>query len=397
MRPSHLAFACLLGLVSFVGCRKPSADPGPTIDTGSLDRAALLGAVGQCAVDTSKAFQQNAVKLAAATAALAKEPIEANKKAARDAWLAASSSFQEAEVMQFGPLGPAASLGGQGLRDNFYAWPLLGRCQTDRALALKSYEAPDFGKTSLATVRGLGALEYLLFFEGETNGCGSSEDINAAGTWAAIPKPELAARKAAYANVLAGDLVARGTELIGLWDKGFLDSFKTAGAGSKVFPTFESALNAVTDGMFYVYFMSRDRKLGAPLGLDVALCPEGPCGDLVESPFAGHNVQTLRANLVGFRKLFEGCGADFSGLAFDDLLIAAGAGTLGTEMKTDLLAAIAAVDAYPYKTLEEGLAKDVPAVQKLYDALKRITDMLKVDFTGVLKLQVPALVGGDAD
>jgi len=398
MRASSLAFAFLLGASSFGwSCSKPTSKPSNTVDAGSFDRSALLTALGTCAATTARSFEQSAQKLATAVTAYAADRTDTNKKAAREAWLAASDTWQEAEVMQFGPLGPTSSLGGQGLRDNFYAWPLLGRCQTDRATAMKSYEAADFSKTALITTRGLGALEYLLFFEGTANGCGASEDINASGTWAAIPAEELAARKAAYAKVLAADLVARSGELATTWDKGFLTTFATAGSGSSVYPTVEAALNTVTDAMFYIYFMTRDRKLGAPLGLDLALCPEGPCADLVESPYAAHNVKPLRSNLVGFRRLFEGCGADFSGVAFDDLLVAIGAGTLANEMKTDIAAAIAAVDAYPYKTIEEGLAKDVPAVQKLYDALKSITDMLKVDFTGVLKLQVPARVGGDAD
>lgn len=391
---SLLASACVLG----ASCSRPSSPSSGGLDAGSFDRAALLRAFGTCEMNTVRSFGESAEKLATAVGALAADPSDANKKAARDAFLVAADTWQEAEVMQFGPLGPTATLGGQGLRDGFYAWPVLGRCQTDRATALETYKQPDFVKTGLVTTRGLGALEYLLFFDGDGNGCGSSEDINASGTWAAIPKSELAARKVAYAKVVADELVARAKELGDLWDKGgFLDKLATAGAGSSVYPSFEVALNSVSDALFYIYFVSRDRKLGAPLGLDAALCPEGPCADLVEAPYAGRSVKFLRGNLVGFRRLFEGCAADFSGLGFDDLLVAIGAGGLSDEMKADVIAALAAVDAYPYATIEEGLAKDVPAVQKLYDALKKITDILKADFTGVLKLQLPARVGGDAD
>jgi uncharacterized protein len=376
--PWLLVFAVL-------GCSKPTSHSTNTIDAGAFDKSTLVSALGNCALDTYRAFDVAAKKLAA-------EPT-------RETWNAAMDAWQEAEVMQWGPLGGTALPGGQGLRDQFYAWPLIGRCQIDRAIANKTYESADFAKTSLVTTRGLAALEYLLFYAGTDNGCGSSEDINASGTWAALSKEELAARKAAYAKVLANDLTAHSGELVTVWTSSFLQSFSSAGKGSVLFPTHEKAFDSVVDAMFYVDEITKDRKISIPIGLvDPAACAEPPCADLLESKYAVRAKQHVRANLVALRKLLIGCGKDFSGVGFDDLFDAVGASGNSDELDEDLVLAIAAVDAFPYPSFEDAMAKgDTAALDKLRVAIKDVTDNLKTDFKSILKLNLPMRVAGDMD
>lgn len=379
-RPS-LFFLCLLA-----SCSKPSSRTTTTaIDAGAFDKSALVTALGTCALDTYRAFDVAAKKLAS-------DPSKENWSLAMDAW-------EEAEVMQFGPLGGTQLPGGQGLRDVFYSWPLSGRCQIDRAIGNKTYESPDFTKTGLVTARGLGALEYLLFYGGTDNGCGSSEDINATGTWAALSKEELAGRKAAYAKVLASDLSARSGDLVNLWTTGFLNTFSTAGNGSSLFPTQELAFDSVVDGMMYIDSITKDRKISIPIGLvDPASCSEPPCPELLESKYAVRSKQNVRINLVALRKLLIGCGKDFSGLGFDDLFDAVGAVGTADELDADLAAAISAVDAFPHASFEEAMSKgDTASMDKLRVAIKNVTDNLKSDFKSILNLRLPMRVAGDMD
>lgn len=385
----HFLNASLLLALTALSCSKPSSQPGrPVVDAGSFDKSALVAAFGACAVDSYRAFDATAKKLAATPS--------------RETWTSAMDAFEEVELMQWGPLGGTSLPGGQGLRDTFYAWPLLGRCQIDRAIVNKSYEAPDFTKTSLVTTRGLGALEYLLFFEGAENACGSSEDINTSGAWAALSKDEIAARKLAYIKVLTADVGARSAALVDLWDptKGnYLGTFSSAGKGSAVYPTVESALNSVVDALYYVDSVTKDRKVAIPIGLvDPAACSEPPCGELLESRYAVRAKQHVRTNLLALRKLLIGCAADGSGLAFDDLLDAAGASALADDLDADLKAAIATVDAFPYPTFEEAMTKgDLEAIKKVQLAIKAVTDTLKTEFISVLKLELPKRVAGDMD
>lgn len=379
----------VLALASAFSCSKPTSRPQTTgLDAGSFDKSALVRAFGACALDTYRAFDVAAKQLAAT-------PTRASWSTAMDAW-------QEAELMQFGPLGGTALPGGQGLRDSFYAWPLLGRCQIDRALVNKSYEAPDFDKTSLVTARGLGALEYLLFYDGAENACGSSEDINVSGAWAALSKDELTARRAAYAGALVKELSARSGALVDLWEpaKGnYLGTFSAAGQGSAVYPTLESALNSVVDALYYVDEVTKDRKIAIPIGLvDPAACAAPPCGELLESRYAVRAKQHVRSNLIGLRKLLLGCAADGTGLAFDDLLDAVGANAVADDLDADLKAAIDAVDKFPHASFEEAMAKgDLESIKKLQLAIKAVTDTLKTEFISLLKLELPKRVAGDMD
>lgn len=46
----------------------------------------------------------------------------------------AFASWQENEVLQFGPAAPLAVAGGQELRDQIYSWPLVSRCAVEETL-----------------------------------------------------------------------------------------------------------------------------------------------------------------------------------------------------------------------------------------------------------------------
>src|SRR5204863_414357 len=79
------------------------------------------------------------------------------------------------------------------------------------------------------------------------------------------------------------------------------------------------------EALFYVEFTVKDRKLGLPLGLsDPEVCSDR-CPEMFEAHYALRSKQSIRNNLVAFKKLFFGCGADNSGVAVDDLLAAVGA------------------------------------------------------------------------
>ncbi len=390
---------CLLALAA-VSCDKPTSRPDG-VDAGDFDRNAMLGAIGACVVGSYEAFEASATKLETALGALVATPTDATRKAARDAWLEAMDAWQVVELGQIGPLAATTQPGGQGLRDGFYAWPLLGRCLADEATASKSYEAPDFVTKGLPNTRGLGTLEYLLFFDAPDHGCGSSSIVVTSGSWAALTKEEIASRRAAYGLVLARDLAKNAHALVEAWKPGkggFVTSLSTAGKGSAVYPDAKVALDAVLSGLFYVDYMTKDIKLGVPSGYIVdPVCTEPPCGELVEARWSVTSKRHVKTNLVAFRKLWKGCGAGDAGIAFDDYLRAAGGGALADELEGHLAGAIAAVDAFPYASIEEGLAKDPASVKTLIVAIKKLTDALKTDVVSILHLDLPARVAGDND
>jgi uncharacterized protein len=358
-----------------------------------FDRAALLSAMGQNTLDLYKRFRTDAQALAVASKAFADAPSETTRSAARTAWTSAIATWQEAEMLRYGPLGQTDQPGGQGLREQIYAWPLVTRCFIEQQLVSQGYAS---GVAGLGVdVRGLGAIEFLLFASEATNQCGTSDPINTSGDWAKLTAQELMARRAAYASQAAADVLARTDALIGAWEGGFLAELKRAADGSTTFPTLKLAFDTIAAGLFYADTDLKDRKLAVPLGLKE--CPLGSCTMAPESEWAGKGKAHLRGNLVGMRLLLEGGTAPASTLGFDDQLEAAGAAPLATQVRADLAAALAAVDALPDAPLADTVIGQPQALQTVYDRVKDLTDFLKMEFTTALQISAPMRGGGDPD
>ena len=369
---------------------------GATLPRRTFTRAALLEAFGACAHAHARTFQEDAEALARAVNEAASTPSEATRQSARDAWRRAMATWQRAEVMQFGPAGAGTLPGGKSLRDTLYTWALTGRCSRAQALVDRSSEAAEF-PDELPVKRGLLAAEYLLFHEGEDNGCASSADINATGAWSALGGDELARRKADYARVVADDVAARARVLFDAWDpaKGnFLFEFTKAGAGSRTYRSDAAAFNAVSDALFYVDYATKDLKLGRPIGLSA--CPTATCPDALESAFAGASKEHVRQNLLGFRALYAGC-AETAAARLRRLPPRARGERALEEMREAIDGAIAAVTAIEEPDLAPVLAADPGRVRALYDAVKRLTDLLKSQFLSILDLELPVRVEGDND
>ena len=153
-------------------------------------------------------------------------------------------------------------------------------------------------------------------------------------------------------------------------------------------------MNAVWHGIFYIEKEVKDYKLGIPLG--VSECVIGLCPESLESRFANVSTANIRQNYLGFRRLFQGCGGNYSGLGFDDWLDAIGASDLRARMLTALDGAQQAIDALD-PPLEISITQDTDRVWAVYTALKQLTDLLKSEFVTVLDLELPAGAGSDND
>jgi len=116
---------------------------------------------------------------------------------------------------------------------------------------------------------------------------------------------------------------------------------------------------------------------------------------LPESPYAQLATETMRANLRGFRSLWQGCGDSGEGLGFDDWLEAAGHAELAADLDRALQASQAALDALP--SLHDATTEQVAAA---HGTLRELTALLKGDLFGAgspLNLKTPASVEGDTD
>ncbi len=396
----RFVFVVLAGVASsaFVGCPRPQPPPPPP-ETGdrAASRSDLLAAAATCILDEAERFEATAVALDDAVKAWGAQPDDTTRAAARAAFHEAMDVWQGLEVMQVGPLARGTAPGAGNLRDHIYSWPLTSRCAVEEQLVARGYTRTDFS-AQVPTWRGLDALEYLLFYEGEDTACTQTSTIVADGTWAALEPGERAARKVAYAQVVTADVRARAQEVVTAYSPSggdFVGALSSAGNGSTVFSSSQMALNALSDAVFYVEAEVKDMKLSPPLGMRD--CFTDTCPELLESKFAARSKANLRANVDGARRLLLGCGEDGAGIGFDDVLDAYGAGELAAKLRARPEAIGAALDALGEKDLAQALAEDKAQVRAVHDAVKGLTDLLKTELVTVLDLELPQTIEGDND
>jgi hypothetical protein len=144
-------------------------DPVAAVLEPPFTKAKLLESSGSCAMSHYCRFTVHAQALRDAARALAQGRSEETLNAAKNAWIVAIASWEEAEVFNFGPAGTSGTSGtpgGKDLRDLIYSWPLEARCKVDEQTVSRFYASPDFaGPPTISFVNGrsLAALEFLLF------------------------------------------------------------------------------------------------------------------------------------------------------------------------------------------------------------------------------------------
>lgn len=370
----------------------PSIDCGtPPIVGGPFTRKALRNAAAECASWHFCEFESAALTLESRVQRHAEAPEEATAELARAAWKRAMDVWSSLELFQFGPVASRAESAGkdvyhgQGLRELIYAWPSVARCRVEDQLIGQGFQK-GFDNVLISS-RGLYGLEYLLFYPGTESACPASSAT--AQSWAALGDAEVTRRKLAYSAALASDVRERAQFARnafapegGNFQQAFIDA-----AG---YPSEQEAMNVLGWALVYVEREVKDWKLGVPAGYTLTHpVSEG------ESPFAGVATQNIRANLRGFRRLFEGCGPNGEGLGFDDWLTEAGHAELAQDILHASSSAQSAAEAFP------PFADATPAqVKDLYVSIKRLTDMLKTDLFGAgspLNLKLPASVENDTD
>lgn len=382
--------ACVESTSQTYGPGSTGAEAGATTGSGtsSFDKRALLASLGNLAATETASFADRALELEATTNVLAAEPTAAHLEAAREAYRDAMKVWQRLEVMQYGPAAPSTIPGGRDLRDAIYAWPSINRCAVDQELTKDEHATPEALAPKLLNVRGLGALERLLFDDSSSNACGAPNAINTTGAWASIAD-DLPARRARYAASAAA-LVARTAEqLSDAWAPtmgNFIGELSTPGSTYKSDPA--KALDVVAYALLYLDTKTKDLKLAVPAGL--ASCATATCPEALELGQARLSKAAIRENLIGFQRVFHG-GAPFDkeALGFDDWLDALGATELRAELAASIAAALAAVDAIEEEDLAETLKTQPKRVEDVHLAVRNVLDLYKSQLVTVLDLHPP--------
>ena len=405
---------CVSGVILAGGCRFSNSEP----HGNNYDRNAMLASIGEHAiVATYGEYQTATVTLKAATAALrdahlAAPPdptaIATAQTAAQAAWRDAMAAWQRAETIGVGPAAPAEGedggvIGGRGLREVIYSWPIVNPCRVDQEVVSKDYESPGFMASETSNVLGLDALEYLLFVGPDANNaCAPQNAINtpAAGggpsPWSELT--DVPQRRAAYAAALADGLASTATELYTTWapsgSGGFLKQFSDAGRNGSQYSTVESAIEELLTGLFYIERF-KDEKLGDPAALSKQGPCTNPCPDKLESRWAHASKAHILENLTGFQRVIYGGDPKQNHEGLDDFLRARGAGSVVDSYAAKHAAVITALAVLP-GSLDEALTASPAAVSNLHAAVAELA-LTVGDIATALKIDLAIVPGGDGD
>ena len=324
---------------------------------------------------------------------------------AQDQFKETMLSYHFAEAVSAGPL----SNRGKFLADNIYSWPYIDYCGVDREVVKRS-QGEVANPRLIHTVKGLGALEYLLFEESLNPRCNlrANQDVRA---WTQKSVQEKRKDRCKQAQVAVGELVAKTTQLEAEWNPQQGNFVKQSIDGS-AYPTLKAATNALVDSMFIGIEKLKDTRLGKPLGRHKeCLSDDKKCPELAEHALSGIGLEAVVAQMAGFKAAWTGDHDGVNGFGLSDFVRHSGAGSAAQQMdrfirdveeSSELL-----LDGETLQTkisLMESSAclattkenRQVP-VCGLHADIREVANTLKIEIFTILSLQVPSFGQGDND
>ena len=427
--PRHVVHGCLCLLLAWAigGCVDSSREPEqprqpvppPTADAGQeaeeeetqefTTEAMLVNLVDAVIVPNYEALASSAASfsaddgpLAGHCAAIGGDGDEASTANVRDAWREVMAAVQTTEMHVFGP----AADNGEALRKRVlsYSDARLSTCGVDISAVLAGQADFDIRSRALSQ-RGYGAIEYLLFNEDLTHTC--APQVPNTADWNDLSEDERRGARCNLAQEIAADAAQAAAQLVEGWsaDGGdyratFLDPDATG-----------EALQHLTDGIFALDLLVKDRKLGIPTGIHDD-CSETACPELVESPYARNSFANIRANAASFKTLFEGG----DGFGFDDFIVNEEFPEVTERFRANTGALLDYIDGIDTSLSEQVLSIESddratecmnafagPDMQAelsactLLGLVKRVTDDLKIDFVTIVGVSIPGGAQTDND
>lgn len=327
----------------------------------AFDEAPMLAHLAEAvALPMFRAAATETKALALAAVALEQDPTASTLGAARAAWLRARATWSRTLVFGFGPSKNASP--------RIDWWPTDSTKIDARVAGALPIDAADVAKLG-SSERGFGAVEWLLFGEGD--------DASALALLDAEP------RRRALIRALADDLALEADALRLAWEPtggDFAGELATAGAGSATYPARKNATDAIVNESIFVVELVLGNELALPLGLRNGGAPQ-PAS--VRSPWSGASVDDALAHLDGFAAIYRG-GLDPEGVPVDaegglsDLVVARGDAELDADVRASLTRARAAVAAIP-SPLAEAVTASPGSVQLAYDEVRELKRLLSAD------------------
>lgn len=331
--------------------------------------------------------------------------VQEHEDSAKAQWQKAMLAYHFLDAAPVGPL----TDDGRFLADYIYSWPYLNICGIDQEV-VKLDESNVPNHRLVYNLKGLGALEYLLFEPTLTSTCNRRANPKVIA-WMDKPSLEKKADRCAFARVLTEDLVAKTKTLENRWNLNEGNFTKTLIDGSR-YTSVKEATNAMTDALFAIEKV-KDQRLGRPLGRHKDCISEsGKCVELAEHLWSGLALRSVEEQLKGFQAVFFGSKNPREiAYGFDDFLAQQGQPQVAERLKSEVQDAIASAKALSQQgTFQEQLDKmdtalcaqttkenRKEALCGLHEDVRAISTSMKIDVLTILSLRAPPVYQGDND
>ena len=287
-------------------------------------------------------LERRAAVLLNAVYAVSFDTSDENLLEAQQAWRNARRAWEQTEAFLFGPVDTA------GLDPAIDSWP-VNRVDLDAVLNSDNVLTEDFVGNLDDTLKGFHTIEYLLF-----------------GVGSAKPASDLTARQKAYLVAASLNLASATKTLADGWRPGeesYLAEFVNAGTTSTIYPSTNSALQELVQGMGIIADEVGNGKIADPF--------DERNTELVESQFSYNSIMDFADNIRGIENVYIGRYLHNDGPGLDDLVKRTNA-ELDQKMRTAITTAISEIEKIPHPfrdaiSTDEGRAQIETAQDALVD------------------------------
>lgn len=349
--------AVTLGACTFSGCKK---EQGPDEPSTTFDRGALLNDLAQRVFLVRYAdLERAATDYRAVVDRFAADPDAGNLSACKTSWNSLMDAWMGCEGLRVGPQY------NENLNQRIAYSPVNSNLIESEIAGTGPVDLPYMSNTGV-TRKGVYAMEYLLY---------NSDDATLLQAFTSAPHAE---RRRMYLASAAGDVQQRVQAIHQAWAAtgGNHAQAFAAGTASDIGGSLNLTVNALIEHIEVV----RRNKVQIPAGIETGGAPDPSA---VECRASGRSLRNIRLAVDLWRALLT--SADGTGI--DDNLAAVGAQHQGSSLvdriNAELNAATTAIDAIQVP-LDVAVINDPATVDALYQALKRLTVLTKVDMASQL-------------
>ena len=334
-------------LLLIAGCGDDSDAPtGPA--AAEFDFAPILNNfTDNVVIATYADLDERSGELLAMIEALRGDPTAANLRAARDAWVATRIPWEASEGFLFGPVDF------NGYDPSLDSWP-VNRTDLDGVLASDNDLTTAYVGGLDGTLKGFHTIEYLLFDEG---GSKTTADFTE--------------REFAYLIATTQDLWATASALHNSWipsGGNFGQKVRNAGNGSDAYPSAQSAVQEMVNGMIGICDEVANGKIADPF---VENDPR-----LVESQFSFNSIADFQNNLRSVQHVYTGDYAG-TGEGLDEFIRPADA-DLDQRLKREIQTAIDEIGNIQ-QPFRDAIASDRDQIEKAQAAVAKVQQTLEED------------------